>query len=67
MIRGKGNHGQRLSPLEFRQLSRITEEYPTKTSLAIIIGIDRNVLDRLLLTGSGSAYTIDKVKKFLNA
>lgn len=63
LLKGKGNHGLDLSDYEKQALVTFLNKYTTKTEAAAIIGIDRNVLDRVLLAGSGSVKTIKKVRK----
>lgn len=63
---GRGNHGITISLKEYEKLLTYIKDYPTHTQAAITIGIDRNVLFRVLLTHRGSKYTIDKIKTFLN-
>lgn len=64
---GKGNHGKKLTEKDIKKLTELIEEYPSKTALAITIGIDRNVLDRAILTKSASIPYIEKIKNFLYA
>lgn len=62
----KGNHGEILTTSEVKMLKSYVAGFPSKTSAALQIKIDRNVLDRVLLTGRGSAETIEKVKLALH-
>lgn len=62
----KGNHGETLTAREVKILKTFVAGYPSKTSAALQIKIDRNVLDRVLLTGRGSSETIEKVKLALH-
>jgi len=39
--------------------------FPTEVDFALSIGIDRNVLARVIVVGSGSHNTISKIRKFL--
>lgn len=55
----------RLSKEEVAGLKKYRRRFNTVTECAISIGIDRNVLDRILLASSGSPETIEKVKAAL--
>lgn len=64
--KGKGNHGLALSPQELGELLTFVNQSPNRTTAAISCGIDRNVLDRVLLTGRGSKITIGNIKNALH-
>jgi hypothetical protein len=54
-----------LSKEEVAGLKKYRRGFNTVTECAISIGIDRNVLDRVLLTSSGAPETIEKIKAAL--
>lgn len=57
-----------LTTTEFSALKKYAKGFRTGIECAESIGIDRNVLDRVLLVGSGSPETIEKIKlKILEA
>lgn len=61
-IRGKkGNHGIKLAAAQRKRLNTFVNSKANKTAAANEIGIDRNVLDRVQLMGSGSEETIKKI------
>lgn len=64
--KGKGNHGLTLSTQELDQLLQLVNNSPSRTTAAISCGIDRNVLDRVLLTGRGSKITIGNIKNAIH-
>lgn len=54
-----------LSQQEVDALKTLRNDFPTEVEFAISIGIDRNVLARVIQVGSGSQVTISKIRKFL--
>jgi len=57
----------RLSKEEIKALGKYVKTTPSLIEAAIEIGIDRNVLGRVLIVGSGSPATIDKIRQKLAA
>jgi hypothetical protein len=55
-----------LTKQEMSELKKYKKSFNTITECAISIGIDRNVLDRVLLAGSGAPESIEKVKAALD-
>ncbi|MDF2189328.1 hypothetical protein [Paraflavitalea sp. CAU 1676] len=51
-----------LAEQEFKALQTYRARFGTSVACATSIGIDRNVLERVMLTGSGSPETIAKIK-----
>jgi hypothetical protein len=47
---------------EFLKLKKLREAFDTEVDCAITIGIDRNVLSRVLMTKSGSQKTVGKIR-----
>lgn len=54
-----------LTDTEKIQLKAYRDQYETEVACAATIGIDRNVLARVMLTGSGAPDTIAKIKKVI--
>ena len=54
-----------LSQQEVDALKTLRNDFSTEVEFAISIGIDRNVLARVIQVGSGSQVTISKIRKFL--
>ncbi len=54
-----------LTAEEYKKLDKWVKTQPTKVDAAIIIGITRPTLDRILIVKSGSPETIEKIKKVL--
>ncbi len=52
----------RLEKSELTRLKKFRAAYNTGVECAAAIDIDRNVLDRVLLTGSGSPTSIGKIR-----
>lgn len=61
----KGNYGLALTPEELEQLNDYVKQHISYVSAALSIGIDRNVLCRVLAFGTGSKETIEKIKAAL--
>jgi predicted DNA-binding protein (UPF0251 family) len=55
----------KLTPEELKALKKYRRSYSTTVECALTIGIDRMVLDRVLLVGSGSEDTIKKINETL--
>jgi hypothetical protein len=51
-----------LTGAEQRKLKSYRKQFAKSTDCASSIGIDRNVLERLLLTGSAAPDTIEKIR-----
>ena len=58
---------EKLSKDEFRALKKFVTSYPTVVEAAETIGIHRNVLDLVIIKGSGSPETIQKVRQAVAA
>lgn len=56
----------RLEPSEKRNLVRFIREKGTKLLAAEALGIAPNTLDRILLAGSGSHDTIERIREVLS-
>lgn len=54
-----------LSEDEINTLKVFHKRFPTEVELALKIGIDRNVLSRVIQVGSGSQNTVTRIRKFL--
>lgn len=54
-----------LSTDEINALNHLRINFTTEVEMALKIGIDRNVLSRVILVGSGSESTVSKIRKFL--
>jgi hypothetical protein len=54
-----------LAKAEKKALKEYRKKFETETGCAIALGIDRNVLNRVLLAGSGSPETIERIKTVL--
>jgi len=54
-----------LNEVELAALKAYRAEFSTEVDCAVSIGIDRVVLGRVILVGSGSPVTIKKVRKAL--
>lgn len=54
-----------LSKEDYQALKRFRKEFQTEVDCAVKIGIDRAVLNRILLVGSGSAESVGKIQKAL--
>lgn len=57
---------EKLTKEELSALKKYVRSFPFIVDAAEIIGIHRNVLDLVLLKGSGSPETIEKVRKVLS-
>lgn len=55
-----------LTETEKRRLTKYMDTFATIVESAEAIGIHRNVLDRVILTGSGSPETVEKIRKAVN-
>lgn len=58
---------EKLTVEEFRELKKYVKTFPTVIDSAYAIGIHRNVLDLVLIKGSGSPETIGLIRARLNA
>lgn len=57
----------RLTPDELANLKKLLKQYPSQTEVAEVIGISREVLNRVLLVKSGSSETIEKIRTTLQS
>lgn len=55
----------KLTEKEVAKLEKYMAAFGTIVECAEVIGIHRNVLDRVILTGSGSPETIEKIRVVL--
>lgn len=55
----------KLTPDQYRSFFKWVSAQPTKVDAAIVIGISRTALDRILIVKSGSQESIDKIAKVL--
>lgn len=55
----------RLTPDEITSLKKLHKKYPSQTEVAELIGISREVLNRVMLVKSGSSETIEKIRTTL--
>ena len=56
-----------LSEEEKKALAKHRKKYNTEVDAAIALGLDRAVMNRVMLVGSGSEATVTKIRKALNA
>lgn len=56
-----------LTGIEKKALKEYRKRFDSEVACAVAIGIDRNVLNRVMLAGSGSTDTIDKIRTALAA
>ena len=62
MKKKKGGSSISLTKEEIKSLKKFRAQFDTEVQCAIKIGIDRNVLNRVFMFGSGSPETINKIK-----
>jgi hypothetical protein len=55
----------KLTPEQYKAFAKWVSNQPTKVDAAIIIGISRTALDRILIVKSGSQESVDKILKVL--
>lgn len=55
----------KLTPAELKSLKQYRKRFNTEVECAISIQVDRLVLNRVMLVGSGSPETIEKIKAVL--
>lgn len=55
----------KLTPAEHKALKQYRKQFNTEVECALSIRIDRLVLNRVLMVGSGSPETIEKIKAVL--
>lgn len=65
-IRERKRKSERLSKDEHKALLKYVRSHHTIIDAAECIGIHRNVLDLVLIKGSGSPETIEKVRTTIN-
>jgi predicted DNA-binding protein (UPF0251 family) len=58
---------EKLTPEEFKALKKYVLSFHTVVDAAFAIGIHRNTLDMVVIKGSGSPETIDKIRQKLQA
>jgi hypothetical protein len=58
---------EKLTAEERKALRQYRKEYDTEVDCAVSIGIDRLVLNRVLLIGSASPATVEKIRTALAA
>lgn len=58
---------EKLTGMELRSLKAFRKKFDTEVDCAVAIGIDRVVLNRILLKGSASPDTIIKIREALAA
>jgi len=56
----------KLSKDEVKALKNFCKNFQTEVDCALAIGIDRNVLARVRMIGSGSEVTISRIRESLN-
>ena len=56
----------KLSQDEKKKLKKYCKTFQTEVDCALVIGIDRNVLARVRMIGSGSEITITRIRETLN-
>lgn len=61
-IQERKRKSERLTNEEFKALKKYVASFHTVIDAAFAIGIHRNVLDMVLIKGSGSPDTIEKVR-----
>lgn len=54
-----------LTESEVAQLKQLKDEYKTQTALALDLGVDRTVITRMILSGSGHPDYVEKIRKGL--
>ncbi len=54
-----------LTSMEVKALKKMRDGYETEVDAALAIGIDRNVLNRIIMVKSGSEKYIAKVREYL--
>lgn len=55
-----------LLPQELKSLKKYCKKFTTQVDASLSLGIDRNVLVRLLAMGSGSEVTVSRVREVLS-
>lgn len=63
----RNRKSERLTPDERKALKAYRKGFNTEVDCAVSIGIDRLVLNRVLLVGSGAPATIEKIRAALIA
>lgn len=57
----------KLSQDEKKKLKNFCKTFDTEVNCALAIGIDRNVLARIRIIGSGSEHTVSKIREALQS
>jgi hypothetical protein len=63
----RSRKSEKLTPEERKALKQYRKGFDTEVDCAVSIGIDRLVLGRVILVGSGSPTTIEKIRTALAA
>lgn len=58
---------EKLTKEEHKSLALYVKTFPTLFDAALVIGISRQVLDRVLLIGSGSSETVKAIREKIAA
>jgi DNA invertase Pin-like site-specific DNA recombinase len=58
---------QKLTPSQKRELRSLIKKYGTQVQVAESIGIHRTVFERLLIAGSASPGTVEKIDAFIES
>lgn len=66
-VQDRKRKSEKLTPDEEKQLKKFVHSHSTVVDAAFMIGIHRNVLDLVLIKGSGSPETIAKIRTALDA
>lgn len=61
----KSRKSEKLTAEERKALKQYRKEFDTEVDCAVSIGIDRLVLNRVLLIGSASPATVEKIRAVL--
>lgn len=61
----KSRKSEKLTPEERKALKQYRKGFDTEVDCAVAIGIDRLVLNRVLLIGSASPATVEKIRAAL--
>lgn len=63
----KTRKSEKLTKEELKALKAFRKQFDTEVDCAVKIGIDRLVLNRVILVGSGAPATIEKIRAALAA
>ena len=56
-----------LTPQERKALKAYRKRFETEVACAVSLGLDRNVLNRIMLLGTGSPDYIEQIRNVLNS